>query len=285
MPFSWNGILSNPRFWSTYLVLCFEDDEAREAILDMPLGELPSDIDNEGLDLHRELEARRVPPADDPDSLAWVEERLKSGPADVNVSVRDAMLRNRALQNNPLEPRRAAFRFPEGWEWRIEFAAPPDHQGIYHFLVGPGDPAVLLGHVSGHQALPILRFAEMVMISDHAASHGQGDFEMKYVPLLLGAVTSVAQAERKEAARWTEAAWRRAEIVTDPKSIKRIARELTAPIGDTWREDPSLGWVTDAEVSYRNPNAYADAPELREGFDQGRGFEQIAKFMRAVANH
>ncbi len=152
--------------------------------------------------------------------------------------------------------------FPEGYEWQIEFNTVP---GMYHYLMHPDFVERLrLGYDDPHRMLPILRWAEVAPLAACAQQHGGVTFDPRALYLLFYPLATLTQDDDLPAARQELAqAWADFGLLA-PDKVALLVERVTW-VGETmgpefrfvpieWRRDEALGWITNADQSYRNPD-------------------------------
>ena len=153
--------------------------------------------------------------------------------------------------------------FPEGYTWRIVFNTTP---GIYHYLRHPSFASpLLLGYDDPHSMLPILRWAEVAPLAACARRHGQIAFDPRALYLLFYPLATLIEADDLDAARdELTQAWADFGLLPLDKVTQLVDRVTWVDADIHWRCDETLGWITDAPHSYRNPeNGWEEAEFAR----------------------
>ena len=152
--------------------------------------------------------------------------------------------------------------FPEAYEWQIEFNTNP---GTYHYLVHPDfEERALLGYDDPHCMLPILRWAEVAPLADCAWRHGRAAFDPRALYLLFYPLSTLTGDDDLAAVRQQlTQAWEDFGLLA-PDRVTQLVERVTW-VGKTmgpefrfvpieWWYDDTLGWITNANHSYRNPD-------------------------------
>lgn len=151
--------------------------------------------------------------------------------------------------------------FPKEYIWRIVFNTVP---GIYHYLCHPSFASpLLLGYDDPHSMLPILRWAEVAPLAQCARQYGHIDFDPRALYLLFYPLATLTPADDPDIVRgeltW---AWTEFGLLSSDKVAELVDRitwlgETMTPdfrsVPIEWRHDEALGWITNANHSYRNP--------------------------------
>lgn len=223
----WAAVISNPAFWASYYVshIDVQEEEDDFEVLDEIFG-----CDFAAV----EMLSKKLMGFDE-DPAGMVEG------ADWNV---------------------LTIPFPAGYTWQIEFNTVP---GIYHYLTHPEFPERLrLGYDDPHCMLPILRRAEIAPLAAAARRHGKVEFDPRALYLLFYPLATLTQADDLDAARreltqaWTDFG------LLAPEKVALLVERVTW-VGETmnaafrsvpieWWRDEALGWITNANHSYRNPD-------------------------------
>ncbi len=142
--------------------------------------------------------------------------------------------------------------FPAGYEWHIKFDNAP---GIYHYVAHPAFPERLrLGYDDPHFRLPILRWAEVAPLAACARRHGGVTFDPRALYLLFYPLATLTATDDRAAARdELTQAWADFGLLPPDKVAQLVERVTWVGEDIHWRRDETLGWITDARHSYRNP--------------------------------
>jgi hypothetical protein len=152
--------------------------------------------------------------------------------------------------------------FPQDYAWHIEFES--STPGIYHTLTHPTfDEPLSLGYDDPHCMLPILRWPEVAPLAQCAQRSNDLELDPHAFTLLFFPLASLTEAEDMAQVRQTlSQAWLGLGLPPAdniPELIKRTVW-LSQTMNDDfqfipveWHYDNTLGWITNANHSYRNP--------------------------------
>ncbi len=139
--------------------------------------------------------------------------------------------------------------FPENYIWRIEFWP----ESIEHNLIHPDFPDPLfLGSDNGHCVLPTLRLDDVLAVTACLQRNWTADYS-PHVILPLCAVLVGGTDERGRKRQVFRDAWRTLGLLDDAH-LEMMLDNISIGIDPFhWTHDPTLGWITDAPNSLRNP--------------------------------
>jgi hypothetical protein len=214
----WSAVILNPAFWAGYYFMQLEldDEEDHFEVLEVIFG-----CDMDALDAFNTTLR----------SLDALPEEVTNSPA-LNV---------------------LTIPFPDDYTWRIVFNTVP---GIYHYLCHPSFASpLLLGYDDPHFMLPILRRAEVAPLAACARQHGQVTFDPRALYLLFYPLMTLTEADDLDAARdELTQAWAEFGLLAPDQVASLVARVTWVDADIHWRRDETLGWITGAPHSYRNPD-------------------------------
>jgi len=232
---AWAAVISNPAFWASYYVsyIEFQEEEDDFEVLEEIFG-------------------------CDMDTIAALDKALLGFDVDLFEETGDE-------DWNVL-----TIPFPEGYEWQIEFNTVP---GIYHYLAHPSFAERLrLGYDDPHCMLPILRWDEIAPLSRCAQRYGGAAFDPHALYLLFYPLATLTQDDDLPTVRHElTQAWLEFGLLPPEKIAQLVARvtwlgETMGPdicfVPIKWWYEEVLGWITNANHSYRNPDNRWEQAEL-----------------------
>lgn len=131
----------------------------------------------------------------------------------------------------------------------------------------------LLGYYSPHFALPAFRWNELKHIHSSASDTVEG----AAAALLMFPATYLANDEVAEASKALTMWWKDlgyVKVAGSDDLIRNAVEHRRVP-DVRWRHDPTLGWITDGQYSFRNPTT------LMCAFSKQR-FDRVAHLLSAI---
>lgn len=279
----WSLILEKPEFWAQYYEGYF-GPEADAELLHHIWGTHPafpsatwSAFDlrnakrNTTISLLQQLDRHGGSPAE-------AARRMDRGFGEEWISRMERALREALEQRDALpEDKSIPLRFNDGTTWRIRFEPGP---ADVHLLEEKDGSPLVLGWTGAHFAAPVLRADEARALAASLRRQWQGDFDPKWLPMLLQPIVGLGRKDDARAHRaWLLQAWVETKLLSEQQAQQLVRRTSKATSKAGWRIDSSYGWVNDFPHSHRNPVGGWPNQELGEVFLR-HGFSRFAAFWR-----
>ncbi len=161
----------------------------------------------------------------------------------------------------------------DGYSIQVEYAGVPIHETRYLIHHESWSAPLFLGHESGHFALPVFRWREIMAASRACESVNSPLIILLLRPSALRTEADDAVAMKRE----LTTAWDSLGVLC-PNRTEELVDQLVPeePWNNRgWLFDDDLGWISQSDYSFRNPKT------LMCSFDRER-FRKVAEFLNAI---